>query len=239
MIALLFPLTVLVQPVTAMGRALSERRWVVPLTLLMAAVAFAGVALAVRWDPSGQVVRELSHGDQGEVKSAPLEKDIEDGAERLQHLAVVGGVAAGLFGAPLAALALAAATWVLVWLWGGKGAFGGLFCAICVALLPYALYKLLLGSCELWQLSLDPARADGLLPAHLGAWLHFAPGGKAFRLASAVDLFRLWCAGLLGLGVREVTRMSWGRSLGVAMGLYLSYAAVVLVALPGMLGGHP
>ena len=50
-----------------------------------------------------------------------------------------------------------------------------------------------------------------------------------------VDFFNLWSAGLLGLGFSAATGMSRGRALVFGFVLYVLFAGVVFVGVPGMM----
>ena len=237
--ALLQPLHSFVSPIASVPRAVAARRWPVPLLLLMASVAFAGVGFALRWDAAPSVVHELSEGKPTEAKpTEPREQEVVEGTVRAQRMALVGAVATGLFAVPLAVLALAGLLKWASWLMGGQATYKGLFAALCIGLLPLALGHLILGVCELWQLGLTPERVAHLVPSNLGVLLH-PHSAKLFRALASVDLFRLWSAGLLGLGISEAARLSRLRAMGLAFGAHAVYAAVVLVALPGLMGAHP
>src|SRR5947209_9314606 len=112
------PLRALYDPIAGVSQAVSQRRWAFPLTLLMAAVVFAGVGFAARWDATSAVLMEL--GDQLAKTS---EVDIAQAVQTKERIVLVTGVATGLFATPLVVLLLAVATKVLLWLLGRSARF--------------------------------------------------------------------------------------------------------------------
>ena len=233
--ALSQPAQVLVDPVTAVPRAVTERRWLIPLLALIATVIFANVSLAIRYDASGPVLAEMQASGKAQSVS---EADLTEKVQTAERIKLISGVAVGLFGVPLMTLLLATLVKLLSWLLGQKARFLDLFAAVSVALLPIALFNLIIGLCALWQFELDPEHAKLLVPSHLGfLFKHASP--KVARALSGLDFFGLWSAALLGLGIAAAAQMRRSRGLIFGFVLYAAYVAIVLVGLPGLGGGHP
>ena len=63
------------------------------------------------------------------------------------------------------------------------------------------------------------------------------PHAEVMALREAVDFFKLWTVGLLGLGFAAVTGMRRGWALLVVFVLYAMYVGVFMIGLPGMTAG--
>jgi hypothetical protein len=234
MTSLVQPVRVFVDPFEGTRAAVEARRWVWPLLILALCVSASGTLFSLRWDAAPDVIRELqSTGGLAGVSEADLTEKIQVASRK----ALVGGIAKGVFLMPLTALLLACVLWVVGWLFDRPAPFERLLSAAALALLPIALYHLIFTLCAAAQHSLTASRALSLVPSHLGAVLDgLSP--KMQRVASAVDFFNLWSAGLLGLGFSAATGMSRGRGLLLGLALYAMFAGVVMIGLPGMGGGQ-
>lgn len=225
---------ILWNPVDAVPQAVARRRWVWPLVLLMFAGGFATVALTLRWDPASSVLADLA--SSGKLQNTS-EADLTEAVTTAGRVQLIKGLAFALLGIPMLVLVGAATVKFVTWLLGRKALFAGIFSALCVALSPLVVAKLLLALLTLWQLDVTPEKAQALMPSNLA--LVFKPHShKLSTVLATVDFFGLWSAALLGLGLSEVMQMSRGRALLFALALYVAYAALVVVGLPGMSGGH-
>ncbi|WP_163992695.1 YIP1 family protein [Pyxidicoccus caerfyrddinensis] len=233
MTSLVQPVRVFVDPFEGTRTAVEARRWVWPLLILALCVSASGTLYSLRWDAAPDVIREL----QGTGTLAGMsEADLSDNIQTATRKALVGGIAKGVFVMPLLALVLACVLWVVGWLFDRPAPFERLMSAAALALLPIALYHLIFTVCLAAQHSVTAARAAQLVPSNLGVIIQgLSP--KMLRVASAVDFFNLWSAGLLGLGFSAATGMSRGRALLLAVVLYAMFAGVMMIGLPGMGGG--
>ena len=207
------------------------RRWLWPLLILALCVTASGVAYALRWDAAASVVGALP-----KEAGAPSvsESDIADQIQTAWRLALVGGIAKGLILMPLAVLLLACVLWVAAWLFSRPASFGQLMAAAAVAMLPIALYHLIFVVCAGAQHSLTDLRAERLVPSSLALLDGLSP--KLQRVLRGVDFFNLWSVGLLGVGFSTATGMRLGRSLLLALVLYMMFAGIVFIRIP-TLGG--
>ena len=231
--ALTQPVRALVDPVDAVPEAVGAGRWLWPLLLVALAVSFSGAAFALRWNAEAAVVRELSMS--GELARL-TEQELSDKIVMQSRLALVSGIAKGVFLMPLAALLFALGVKFCGWLIGRPIPFSRSFSATTVALLPIAVYHLVYGVVALASASVGDRRAEGLVPSHLG---HVLTGlsPEMARLASVADVFNLWAAVLLGLGYAAATGWTRPKGIAFALVLYLMWAGVFLVGLPAMGGG--
>jgi hypothetical protein len=177
------------------------------------------------------VVKELEKA--GEMNTT-TEQDLATKVQTTERIAIVGGVAKGVLGMPLAIVLVAAVLRWLGWLTGRTAPFGRCLAAAGVAFLPICLYYLVFAVVASRSPELARSQADTLVPSSLAALVHAGP--KITRALSAVDFFNLWSAVLLGLGFAAATGGSRLRGVGWGLVLYAGYAAVALIALPGMIG---
>lgn len=226
----LLPARALIDPTGGLPAAMTARHWLVPLLLVIAAVAFSSVAIFLRWNPAPSITQELARaGALEKLTEAELAEKIVQAA----RLKLVGGIAGALFLMPLFALLAALGVRLGGWLIGRALRFADAFTAVCIALLPIALAHVLSGVVALSSTSLLEPEVSALLPRHLGALI---PGlsAKWLRVASVVDFFNLWSAVLLGLAFSASTQLPRGGGLLFGLALYLVYAGVFLVGLPSL-----
>ncbi|MFP2925932.1 YIP1 family protein [Pyxidicoccus sp. 3LG] len=234
MTSLVQPARVFVDPFEGTRAAVEARRWVWPLLILALCVSASGTLYSLRWDAAPDVIRELQA--TGEMNGLS-EADLTDKIQTASRKALVGGIAKGVFVMPLMALLLACGLWVVGWLFDRPAPFERLMSVAALAMLPIALYHLIFTICAAAQHSLTATRAAQLVPSNLGVILTgLSP--KMMGVASAVDFFNLWSAGLMGLGFSAATGMSRGRAVILAVVLYAMYAGVVMIGMPAMGGGQ-
>jgi hypothetical protein len=231
MTSLAQPARVLVDPIDGMGAAIEARRWGWPLVLLCLCVSLSGATFALKWDAAAATVQQLqTGGEMGQVS----ESEITDKIQIASRKKLVGGIANGVFVMPVMVLLLTAVLWFSAWLFGVRAPFGRMMAVAAIGLMPIALYHLLFTLCAAAQYTMTEARVQTLLPSNLGM-LGGTPRLKT--LLGAVDFFKLWSVGLLGLGFSSATGMRRGRALLLVGVLYLMYFGVFSVGLPAMSGG--
>jgi Yip1 domain len=215
-----------------MGAAIEARRWVWPLLFLCLSVSLSGTAFALRWEAAPATIQRLQMtGDMGRYSESELADEIQTDSRK----ALVGGIAKGVFVTPLKVLLLAAVLWFTAWLFGTPAAFGRMMTVASIAMLPIALYHLIFAFCAAAQYSMTEARVESLVPSSLAVLDGLSP--KVEKLLRAVDFFKLWSVGLLGLGFASATGMRRSRALLLAGVLYLMFVGVFLIGLPAMGGG--
>lgn len=224
-------LQTLLDPVAGVPKAVEGRHWVLPLAVLCVAVAFSGLAFAYRLDPSAAVISKMELS--GELAKAS-ERELGEEIQQAQRIALVGGVAKGVFVMPLVVLLVAVALKLCAWLIGKKLLFAHAFTGAAVAFLPIAVFHLLYGLVALKQPVVSAGMAPQLLPSSLAV---LAPAGKlAAKVLGQLDFFNLWAAALLGLGLSAGTKLRAWRGVGLGLFLYVMLSAVQL-GLPGLMGG--
>jgi len=225
-----WPLRALFLPADGVPKAVSERRWVLPLLLACALSAAAGVSVGSRLDTSRTVVPMMAM--TGELQKAS-EREISDKVEQASRVAIVAGAAKGIFLVPLETLLLAVALKLLAWLLGKKAKFVDLFAAAAVALLPIALHALITAVVALRLDVVTPKMLLDLVPSSARVFAgQVGPGVD--RILRAIDFFNLWAAGLLGLGFASASQMKPWKGVLLGLFLYVLFAGVFLVGLPGM-----
>ena len=223
---------VLWDPVDGVPAAVGQKRWGIPLLLWMIASVFGGVAAAARLDLAPTVMQQLQMAGQLTNMS---DQDLAEKITSAQHLAIVGGVAQGLFLVPLLLLGAAIAVKFAAWLIGRSTPFKLCLSTVAVAMLPIAVSKVAFGVVALFQLSLTPMQLPMLLPSSLAVLAHGSP--KLLHALSGIDFFSLWATVLLGLGFAKASGLSRTRALIFAFVLYACFVGVAHIGLPAMAGG--
>lgn len=232
--ALISPLRVLVDPVGGVERAVESRRWVFGVVAVSVLSAASGAALALKLDASQAVVTKLALA--GELAKAS-EREIADAIQQAERVALVAGVAKGLFLAPLTVLALAVALKLAGWLLERRAAFVACLSAASLATLPVAVYRAVQLAAALRQGTLTPKTAESLVPSSLA---HLVGAAAPWdRVLGALDVINLWSALVLGLGFAAASR--WNAWKGALFGLvlYVLFACAFLIGLPGLVAGGP
>ncbi len=224
----------LFDPAEGVSTLVDQRRWGWPLMLLVVAVSLSGAAVAVRWDATSKVTAELEA--KGELARSS-EREVLEQVQTSERIALVGGVAKGLFVMPLLVLALGVVLKLSSWLLGASASFARCFTAAAVGTLPIALYHLLLALVAIRQLGVTQGQLATLLPSSLLA-LSPQAGPKLARLLSAVDFFNLWSAAMVGVGFAAASGLRKSRGLGFGLALYAMYVGVFMLGVPGLGAGQ-
>jgi hypothetical protein len=240
-------LAVVFDPVGAIGPAVEARAWVVPLLLTVVLTAAASAALGVKLDSARLVLPKLEAA--GELGRAS-ERELSEQVEQAHRVAIVAGVARGLFGVPAIALLSAAGLWLLSWLLGGRATFAELFTVASLMLLPMAAAQGITLASALRQTSLSPTMAKQLVPSSLARLVSTDDVGppreeapRAWKrtsrtaLLELADFFHLWAALLMGLGFAAATKVSRRRAVPTGMLLYFVVVAAFTIGFPGLADG--
>jgi len=224
---------VYLDPLVAVPKKVADRRWAVPLLWLALTCAASGAAFASRVDPAAEVVAQM---DQAGDLAKATDREITENIQKAQRIALVGGVAKGVFGMPLAVLALAVLVRLAVWLIGKKSTFSAVFTAVSVAMLPLALAYVVSALAALRQDVVSPQQSGELLVSSLAQVMHPA-GPVAMKLLGVVELFKVWTVLLLGLGLAEAAKMRKASGVVFAMVLYLLFSGFVSIGVPALAQG--
>lgn len=229
--ALTLPLRALLDPVGAIPRAVESRRWLVPLLLVAVLTAAAGAVIALRLDASRLVIPNMQMS--GELMKAS-EREVDEAVEQAGRVALVGGIAKGLMLMPFLVLMLSVVLKIAAWLIGRKALFADLFTVAALTMLPVALFHGIEVLAALQLEVITPRVAESLVPSSIGALLSPPSGPGLKGLYAALDLVNIWASLLMGLGFAAASK--WSPSKGALFGLflYVLFAAVVFIALPGL-----
>jgi Yip1 domain len=222
-------------PTVAVPAAVERRAFGFPILLLVLAVSASGAAVAYRLDPSPVVTQGLEA--KGELKKAS-EREVSDEIQQAQRVALVGGVAKGLLAMPLLALLAALVLKIVGWVLGRKVLYAEALTTVGLALIPAALFHLILAAVALKQPVIVPSMIASLLPSSLADVASFQDAGpKALKVLKAFDFFNLWGAGLLGLGFAQAAK--WRPWQGLVFGavVYALFAGAFLIGLPALAAG--
>jgi hypothetical protein len=216
-------------PVATFRKLGDGPRTLLALAFVVLAQLTVPLALSGRLDVRGQAMAEM-----GPRLNDMTDRELDEAITQKEKIASVLVTAKAVVGPPLLSLELA----IVFWLWGrylrGKPAFGVLYSLCTHAQVPLALRGLATSAVVLSRDKVSPDELPGLLPSGLSPFVHLQ-GPWANALGGA-DLFLLWTAVLLGIGLYVAAHLT-PRRAAIGMGLaYAAFIAVFLVALPG-LGG--
>jgi len=225
-----------VAPGRALDRAARGRSAWPPLAVGVAAALAFAAALVPRADFE-RGARDALDRAPAEVAAKLTPHDVEQALEQARKLGAVTLYAGAVAGPPLVALAVAGLLLAGFRLAGARPAFRPTFAVAAWGMLPLALRDLLALPAVLIRRGIAPEEAGRLLPSSLLALAAGAPA-RALPVLQSVDLFALWAAGLLALGMAGVAGTSRPRAALVVTLLFAAYLAVRF-ALPGLVGGPP
>jgi len=228
---------VLLQTLTAPGRGLdavaARRR---SLTALAAATL---VSLLVAF----VAVPRLDFSDRADLGSpaeaqAMTQHQLEEAQAQAAKLGAITGYAGAGFGPALAALGTALSCWLAFRVAGTRPGLKATVAVSAHALLPLALAQLLVLPAVLQKAPLRASELAQLLPSSLAALLPAQASPLALAAASSLDLFGLWAAVLLALGMARVAGASRRRAAAVVAILWLAQIAFLKVAPAAMAAGQ-
>jgi hypothetical protein len=209
-------------PARALAAA-AERRSVLP-AILAATVASVLLALAIvpRLDFERAALDKIeSQPDAADVTPHQKEEQLAS-ARKLGALSVYAGAALGP-----AAVAFAAA--LLLWMGfrvaGASPGFRPTLAVSSWALLPKALESLLLLPAALRAPSMAPETVARLAPWSAAYLLGGEAGPPVASLAASLNLFSLWSAALLAVGMTRVAGTSGARATAVVIALWAGLVA--------------
>lgn len=221
----------LIQPGRALSTVPSRRTLVAALAAATLASLLAAAVVIPRVDHARAADLRIS-AKPGAAEMTPHAR--EEAIATSVKVARLGAWSKAMFVPALRALGIAFAAFVAFRVAGGRPTFADSIAASSLAVLPLALRDLLAIPAALVRGTIPPADAAHLLPSSLAALL--PPGAPAPLVGAAggFDLFGLWCAALLALGMATASRVSLGRAAVVVAVLFIALVAVADVALPAL-----
>ena len=221
----------LVQP----GRALSSIPSRRTLAAGLAVATLASLLAAAVVIPRVDYARAADLALWGRANAAEMTPHAREEAIATQvKVSRVGAWSKAIFVPALRALGIALAAFLAFQVAGGKPAFVDSLAVTALAVLPLALRDLLAIPAALARGTLPPADAAHLLPSSLAALLPQGVPPPLARAAGGLDLFALWSAGLLAVGMAAAARVSFRRAAVVVAILFVSLVALLDVALPAL-----
>ena len=223
-------------PSLGLASAVERRRSATALALgTLAALAFAAAALP-RVDFERAKARELDRGPKAAEMSP---HDREEALATARKVGRVSGWVGAATQPALWTLGAAAFLFVAFRLAGTRPGLRDTFAVAAHGLLPVWFAKVLAIPAALARAPIPVEEVDRLLPSSAAALL--GPGAKPALAGAlgAVDLFALWAAALVAAGMAQASGASRRRSAAVVAVLYLSWIAVVRVALPALAAAGP
>jgi hypothetical protein len=173
----------------------------------------------------------------GQAAAEPTEYEREQAALAAHKLGALADWAGAALLPSLLAVGVAAALAVGFRAAGAPTTFRPALAVAAHGTVPLWIARALAVPAALAHAPVPRADVPGLLPSSAAALL---PAGAPPALLGALgglDLFALWAAWLLALGMARATGASRTRALAVTLGLYLAWIALARVALPSMLAG--
>jgi len=210
--------------------AAAERRSVVP-PILMATVAsllMSAVLLPrMDWDAlARKSIDKMPHAAQMTLHEQ------EENTATIRKISTVASYAGAVVGSALLVVVGAFFLWVGLKTAGARPPFVPALAVTSWALLPSAAGKLLLVPALLGHPRIDP-QAVGAIPAWSAAhWLPDGVGAVGLALASSLNLFSLWSAVLLAIGLAQVAQVSRARA-GAVVGIVWALATALGMAAAG------
>lgn len=224
---------VLVATLTSPGRALdavvSRRRSLVALLAATAASVLVALVTVPRIDfTKGSMV------GRGPEAAALTEHQLEEAQAQAAKLGAISGYAAAGLGPAFAVLGTALACWLAFRVAGTRPGLKATVAVAAHAFLPLFLSRLLALPAVILKAPLSLADLPTLLPSSAAALLPASAPPAALAAASSVDLFALWAAVLLVLGMARVSGATLRRSGAVVAVLWLAQVAFLKVAPAAM-----
>lgn len=216
--------------------ALAERPRAAVALLLSTFLSLSAAAVVVPRTDYGDGESAQKPTD-GQPAPEPTEYERDQAATAARKLGELGDWAGAALLPSLFAACLAGALLVGFRVAGAQTSFRPALAVSAHGTVPLWLARLLAVPAALSHGQVPRALLAGLLPSSAAALL---PPGAPPALAGALgglDLFALWAATLVALGMARATGASRVRSFAVTFALYLSYVALLKVALPSVLAG--
>ncbi|HXN82350.1 MAG TPA: hypothetical protein VN883_07720 [Myxococcales bacterium] len=210
-------------------------RWTFAIAL--ACSLLAGASAALRVDARDSTLFALEK--RGELK-AMSDRQVEDAQKGNERTFEVSRLALAAVEPPVSLALSLAGLLALSWFLRGKPKASPLFAVCGVGLLPGALADLLDAVAALRHEVVPPEALQHLSPRHLAdfaATVGHPLAGAAAKLGSAVDLYSLWGAVLLGYGLAASASLPVRRAVPAALIGWLLFRLLTHVAVPTSPGG--
>jgi hypothetical protein len=223
--------TTLAEPGRGLAQAVTRRRATTALLVGTLAALLSTAILIPHLD------MEKAAADQLQPDMTPHERaEALATATKLEHVKQWSGA---LIEPTLLATLLAAALFLAFRVAGTKPGFRETITVSSHALLPIWLRGLLAVPAAVAHAPVAPADVARLLPSSLGALLPTSLPPPALAAASAMDLFALWAAYLVGTGMARASGASRRRAFVVTAILFVAYVCLFKVIPSAASAGGP
>lgn len=222
---------VLTSPGETYRRLREDPLWLTAAVVLLL-VAILGTAVAIPKIDFAEVTRSQMESSGRQM----TEEQLDRVTEFYDKFGPVMTFAQAGLGLPIGWLMVALLMWVLIRMLGGIDlSFKQSFATTVNSMAPWLLHTLfsiplLLGRSEI---GFEELQAGGLLKHSLGHYLEAE--GAMQQLLNSINVFSIWTVILLGIGFSVVGRVSKGKALGSAVGLWI-LGILIKVGLAGLQG---
>ena len=244
-LALPDPLVALVAPDIGMERVARRGTFALPFTIAMTCALLAGGAAALRVNAKDSTLQQLERkdpakADEGDRLKTMSDKQVADAQKSNERGFEVKRVALSVVEVPLAFGLSLLGLVILSWFLRGKLKSTALFAVCGVSLLPGAIANVLDAIAALRHEMVPPSVLQHLSPrsaTDFAAALGHPLTGPLGLLGSALDLYSLWGAVLLGFGLAAAAGLPVRRALPAALFAWALWRLVIHVAILSHLGG--
>jgi hypothetical protein len=216
--------------------AVAERPRAAVALLLSTFLALAAAAAVVPRTDYGGGAAGGPPAD-GQAAREPTEYEQEQAALAARKLGALADWAGAALLPSLLAVGVAAALVAGFRVAGARSSFRPALAVAAHGMVPLWIARVLAVPAALARAPVPQAEVAGLLPSSAAALL---PAGAPPALAGALgalDLFGLWAAWLVAVGMARATGASRARALAVTLVLYLAWIALSRVAVPALAAG--
>jgi len=232
-------LRTLIHPSTGLASLPARPRLAMAL-MVSTAAALLAAALVIPCTDYGRGGAAPPAADASEQPPPePTEYELEQSATTARKLGELGDWAGAALLPSLFALGAAGALVLGFRVAGARAAFRPALSVTAHAMVPLWLARLLAIPAAFVRAPVPHADVPALFPSSPAALLRpGAPPALAGALGG-LDLFALWAAWLVALGMARATGASRARAVATTAVLYLAWVAVFRVALPSLAAGQP
>lgn len=205
-------------------RSIAERpTWLPPLLVLALLAGAVGLVLQVRTDPE-EMVREQFEMLKVDVPQEQIDKAVED-AENRTTAARIGLAAIGAVGQPVACAIVAVLFWIGFKLFGSEMDYLRSLATTLHGYVPLAVASLINLPLMFTRdtLTFEEATSGGVLVSSLKALAPEDASAVTEVLLGSFDLFTVWTLILLGIGYREVAKVSPAVASGIVILFWLIF----------------
>lgn len=223
---------VFVAPARGLAAA-AEKKSILPPILIATAVSLLFAAVLVpRVDWEKMARAQL---DRVEATAQLTPHEVEEKVATVRKLGAVSTYGGAAVGSAAMAVIAAFFLWMGLRLAGARPVFLPTLAVASWGLLPGALARLLLLPAVLAHPAVDPRELGAMAPWSAAWFLPEGTKAQLLALASSVNLFSLWIAVLLAIGMAHVAQVSRARA-GTVVGILWALATALQMLAAGATG---